>query len=124
MADGNRPERRSALADVQCSSEREHATSLIRIRGESSKSGTAISSISSSARVSDSSKIVGGGMVVIVTTAEFSGVRPAACFIEAVGRSNVRCNDLLGDYRRSSPSPSGPKVQLVQQVEIIDAANA
>ena len=58
MADGKRPERSNALADAQCSSEREHATSLIRRRGESSKSGASIIAISLSAKASDSSKMV------------------------------------------------------------------
>ena len=37
------------------------------MRGESSKSGTSISAINSSARSSDSSNIEGGGMLLIVT---------------------------------------------------------
>jgi hypothetical protein len=67
MADGKRPERSKALADAQCSSEREHATSLIRRRGESSKIGASIIAISSSAKASDSSKILGGVTVAIMT---------------------------------------------------------
>ena len=79
MADGKRPKRSNALADVPCSSEREHATSLMRRRGESTKSGASIITISSSAKASDSSKIADGVTVAIMTAnVQIKGLRAFA----------------------------------------------